>query len=167
MAQIHDRLTKTRFSQRQGTARKIRRYVEQAAESGERIDRVERELFARLLEQGLTLLRAFVDGQGDGDAGPSVKVDIAELRRLSGPRARKYLSVFGGLVIMRRVYEMPEGQKIQHVPLDARPGLPAGKFLYVLMDWLQRRCVKESFHEAATDLRVSWFSVNWNIAGQG
>jgi hypothetical protein len=35
------------------------------------------------------------------------------------------------------------------------------------MDWLQRLCVKESFHEAATDLRVSWFSVSWNIVGQG
>jgi len=109
-AQSHDRLTRTRFSQRPGTARKIRRYVEQAAESWERIDRVERELFSRLLEQGLTLLRAFVDGQGGGDAGPSVKVDGAELRRLSGPRERRYLSVFGGLVIMRRVYGMPEGQ---------------------------------------------------------
>lgn len=71
---------------------------------------MERKLFARLLEQGLTLLRAFVDGQGDGDAGPSVKVDGAELRRLSGPRERRCLSVFGGLVIMRRVYGMPEGQ---------------------------------------------------------
>ncbi|MEX0669394.1 MAG: hypothetical protein WD060_02930, partial [Pirellulales bacterium] len=41
------------------------KYVEQAAHSGERIDRAERQLFAQLLELGLTLLRAFVDGQGD------------------------------------------------------------------------------------------------------
>jgi hypothetical protein len=109
-AQSHDRLTRTCFSQRPGTARKNRRHMEQAAESGERIDRVERELFSRLLEQGLTLLRAFVDGQGDVDAGPSIKVDDADLRRLRGPRERRYLSVFGGLVIMRRVYGMPEGQ---------------------------------------------------------
>ncbi len=38
--------------------------------------------------------------------------------------------------------------------LDARLGLPEGEFSYVLMDWLQRLCVKESFHAAATDLRA-------------
>jgi len=91
------------FLNAQARLEAIRRYVEQARESGERIDRVERELFAQLLELGLTLLRAFVDGQGDGDAGPSVKVDGAELRRLSGRRKRRYLSVFGELAVIRRV----------------------------------------------------------------
>jgi hypothetical protein len=128
--------------------------VEEAADSGERIDRVERELFSQLLELGLTLLRAFVDGQGDGDAGASVEIDGAELRRFSDPRERRYLSVFGELAILRRVYGTREGQRIEHVPLDARLGLPAGEFSYVLMDWLQRLCVKESFREAVTDLRA-------------
>ena len=52
------------------------------------------------------------------------------------------------------MYAAREGQKIEHVPLDARLGLPEGEFSYVLMDWLQRLCVKESFREAATDLRA-------------
>jgi len=138
----------------QARLEKIRRFVEQAADSGERIDRVERELFAQLLELGLMLLRAFVDGQGDGDSGAKVAIDGVELRRLSGLRERRYLSVFGELAIMRRVYGTREGQKIEHVPLDARLGLPEGEFSYVLMDWLQRLCVKESFHEAVTDLRA-------------
>ena len=142
------------FLNAQARLQKIRRYVEQAADSGERIDRVERELFAQLLELGLTLLRAFVDGQGDGNAGPNVAIDGVELRRLSGPRERRYLSVFGELAIKRRVYARREGQKIEHVPLDARLGLPEGEFSYVLMDWLQRLCVKESFREAVTDLRA-------------
>lgn len=142
------------FLNAQARLEKIRRYVEQAAESGERIDRVERELFAQLLELGLTLLRVFVDGQGDGDAGPSIVIDGAELRRLSGPRERRYLSIFGEVAIMRQVYGTREGQRIGHVPLDARLGLPEGEFSYVLMDWLERLCVKESFHEAVTDLRA-------------
>lgn len=142
------------FLNAQARLEKIRRYVEQAADSGERIDRVERELFSQLLELGLTLLRAFVDGQGDGDAGASVEIDGAELRRFSDPRERRYLSVFGELAILRRVYGTREGQRIEHVPLDARLGLPAGEFSYVLMDWLQRLCVKESFREAVIDLRA-------------
>ena len=142
------------FLNAQARLEKIRQYVEQAADSGARIDRVERELFAQLLDLGLTLLRAFVDGQGDGDAGPSVEIDGTKLRRLSDSRERRYLSVFGELAIMRRVYGKREGQKIDHVPLDAQLALPEGEFSYVLMDWLQRLCVKESFHEAVLDLRA-------------
>lgn len=142
------------FLNAQARLEKIRSYVEQAANSGERIDRVERELFGRLLELGRTLLRAFVDGQGDGDAGRNIEIDDGELRRLSGPRERRYLSVFGERAIKRRVYGTREGQRIEHVPLDAWLGLPEGEFSYVLMDWLQRLCVKESFHEAVTDLRA-------------
>ena len=129
-------------------------FVEQAANSGERIDRVERGVFAQLLELGLTLLQAFVDGQGDGDAGASVASDGGIFRRLSGPRERRYLSIFGEVAIVRQVYGTREGQRIEHVPLDARLGLPEGEFSYVLMDWLQRLCVKESFHEAVNDLRA-------------
>src|SRR5208283_1119913 len=33
-------------------------------------------------------------------------------------------------------------------------GLPAGEFSYVLQDWLQRMCIKESFREATTSLRA-------------
>jgi hypothetical protein len=42
--------------------------------------------------------------------------------------------------------------------LDERLGWPAGEFSYVLEEWLQRLCVKESFHEAVTDLRA-WLGV--------
>ncbi len=47
------------FLNAQARLEKIRRYVEQAANSGERIDRVERELFAQLLDLGLTRLLQF------------------------------------------------------------------------------------------------------------
>ena len=50
---------------------------------------VEWELFAQLLELGPMLLRAFVDGQGDGDSGARVAIDGLELRRLSGLRERR------------------------------------------------------------------------------
>ncbi len=48
-------------------------YVERAADGGQRIDQVERELFGRLLALGHTLLSAFVAAAGDGDAGATLE----------------------------------------------------------------------------------------------
>jgi hypothetical protein len=130
-------------------------FVEQAVEDEQRIDQVERELFSQLLAVGLTLLTAFVAAQGDGDAGPRLETANGRtVRRLKHPRARRYLSIFGELLVRRRVYAEREKQQITRAPLDERLGLPAGEFSYVLEDWLQRLCVKESFHEATTSLRA-------------
>ncbi len=66
--------------------------VEQAAEDGQRIDTVERELFRQLLGLGHTLLSAFVAAQGDGDLGPdtetpgAVPCDGCPSLRVSGDR---------------------------------------------------------------------------------
>ena len=72
----------------------------------------------------------------------------APLRRLPEPHDRRYVSIFGELTIARVVYGTREGQKIERVPLDERLGLPEGDFSYVLEDWGQRLCLKESFAEA-------------------
>lgn len=129
-------------------------FVERAATDGQRIDQVERELFSRLLAVGLTLIEAFVAAQGDGDAGAKLEFDNHLLHRLKDSHTRRYLSIFGELLMKRRVYACREGQKVEQAPLDERLGLPAGEFSYVLEDWLQRLCVKESFGEAVTSLRT-------------
>ena len=67
---------------------------------------------------------------------------------------RRYLSIFGELFLRRWVYAQREKQRIERAPLDERLGLPAGEFSYVLEDWLQRMCMKESFREATTSLRA-------------
>lgn len=137
----------------------IEAFVEQAAENGQRIDQVERQLFGRLLALGHTLLTAFVAFQGDGDAGPELETpDGRTVRRLKSKLTRRYLSIFGELLLERFVYAAREGQKVERAPLDERLGLPAGEFSYVLEDWLERLCVKESFHEAVADLRA-WLGV--------
>lgn len=142
------------FLKAQEQLRAMETLVEEAAAQGRRIDQVERELFAQLLAVGHSLLEAFVAGQGDGDAGPELETaDGRRLRRLQEPHARRYLSIFGELRIRRQVYAPREKQQIERAPLDERLGLPAGEFSYVLEDWLERLCVKESFHEAVTDLR--------------
>jgi hypothetical protein len=67
--------------------------------------------------------------------------------------SRRYVSIFGELTITRWVYGTREGQKVEFVPLDALLALPGGDFSYVLEDWQQRLCVKESFGEATGDLK--------------
>ena len=143
--------------------------VQQAATAGQRIDEVERTIFIELLKVGFHLLSAFVRNAGDGDVGETIDVhttangptptpeegqtqEARTLRRLPAPHVRRYVSIFGELTISRWVYGTREGQAIEAVPLDARLGLPAGDFSYVLEDWQQRLCVKESFSEATRDL---------------
>jgi len=146
--------------------------VRRAGQEGRRIDDVERMVFAEILAMGRHLMTAHVASAGDGDEGPTIDVPaVAEepraipdeaacggiaaartLRRLGEPRTRRYVSIFGELAITRFVYGTREGQKIEAIPLDARLGLPAGEFSYVLEDWQQRLCVKESFGEATGDL---------------
>jgi hypothetical protein len=130
----------------------IETYLDEAAGCGERIDKVERELFSQLLLLGQTMLQSFVAAQGDGDVGRTCQHEGRTLRRSHKPQPRRYLSVFGELAIARFVYAERAKQK-GVAPLDARLGLPADEFSYVLEDWLQRLCVKESFHEGVAALR--------------
>jgi hypothetical protein len=133
----------------------LSRFVQQAAEIGQRIDTVERELFRQLLGLGHSLLSAFIAQQGDGDLGPEAETpDGRVARRLPEPHARRYVSIFGELTIARAAYGSREGQKVERVPLDERLGLPGGDFSYVLEDWSQRLCLKESFAEAGRSLEM-------------
>ena len=131
----------------------LRDFVQRAARDGQRIDTVEREVFRQLLGLGHTLLSAFISAQGDGDLGPDAETPEGRTaRRLPERHDRRYVSIFGELVISRVVYGTREGQKIERVPLDGRLGLPEGDFSYVLEDWGQRLCLKESFAEAGQSL---------------
>src|SRR3954454_14502949 len=133
----------------------LREFVHQAARDGQRIDTVEREVFRQLLGLGHTLLSAFVAAQGDGDLGPEAETPRGRtVRRLPERHGRRYVSIFGELAIDRVVYGTREGQEIEWVPLDERLGLPEGDFSYVLEDWTQRLCLKESFAEAGGSLEM-------------
>src|SRR5512135_2268317 len=129
--------------------------VQHASQDGQRIDTVERDLMRRLLALGHDLLTAFVAHQGDGDQGPEVPTtDGQTVRRLPERHDRRYVSIFGELTITGVVYGTREGQRIERVPLDERLGLPEGDFSYVLEDWSQRFCLKESFAEAGHSLEM-------------
>ncbi len=133
----------------------LNEFVRQAAEVGQRIDTVERELFRPLLGLGRSLLSAFVAQQGGGDRGPEAETpDGPVARRLPERHDRRYVSVSGELTIARAVYGSREGQRIERVPLDERLGLPEGDFSYVPEDWAQRLCLKEAFAAVGRSLEM-------------
>jgi hypothetical protein len=110
-----------------------------------RIDQAERNVFVELLAIGRILLSAFVAGAGVGDEGEQVSRDGRTLRRSDELRQKLYRSVFGTLSILRWVYARGAKKKAEYVPTDARLGLPRGEYSYVMEDWLERLCVKETF----------------------
>jgi hypothetical protein len=129
--------------------------IGQAADDAQRIDTVERSLMRQLLALGHTLLGLFIAHHGDGDLGPNCQGDQGQaLNRLPQRHDCRYVSIFGELTIARVVYGTREGQKIERAPLDEQLGLPQSDFSYVLEDWSQRLCLKESFAEAANSLET-------------
>ena len=141
---------------------KMCEFMQQASEQGQRIDQVERGLFPQAMEMCLHMLSAFVDAHGDGDEGAEIETEDGPLRRLQEPHDKRYLSIFGELIIPRFVYGTREGQAIEWVSLDATLGLPAGENSYVLEDWLERLCVKEAYGEAVSDLRT-WLGTTVSV----
>lgn len=125
--------------------------VQLAAEPHPRADQVERDLMRRLLAIGLTVLNVFVARHGDGDSGPAIETpDGRTLLRSPEPHPRRYVSIFGALLIPPTVYGTREGQRIESVPfLGGALGMPEGEFSYATEDWVQRSCLKESFTEAS------------------
>ena len=119
--------------------------VQQAADDGVMIHEVEGNLWERLLQIGRLSLQGFVDSQGSGDLGPTLEHEGQTLNRLDGFVDRRYVSIFGELLIARTVYGTRLTQKFEVIPLDARLGLPESDFSYVLQGWDQSLCVQNSY----------------------
>ena len=137
-------------------------FLDQALSEGQRVDQVERGLFPQAMTMCLELLRSFVEAHGDGDRGETLEREGETLDRLPKPHDKRYLSIFGELLIGRWVYGTREGQAIEWSPLDAALGLPAGENSYVLEDWLQRLCIQEAFGESVESLRA-WLGTTVSV----
>ena len=137
-------------------------FLQQALAQGQRVDQVERGLFPQAMTMCLELLRSFVAAHGDGNAGETIQREAETLQRLPEPHEKRYLSIFGELLILRQVYGTREGQAIGWSPLDAALGLPTGENSYVLEDWLQRLCIHDAFAESVESLRA-WLGTTVSV----
>jgi len=126
----------------------IQDFLRQACVAGQPIDQVELDLWGQVLQLGRQLLEGYVAGYQQGDLGPTLEQDGRVLRRLEQPHVRRYVSIFGPLEIARYVYGTRETQKHEVIPLDALLALPESEFSYVLQDWDQGLCVKNSYAES-------------------
>jgi hypothetical protein len=129
------------------------RLIEEAGREGRRMDEIEKSLMPQLMALGRQFLQSHVDAQGEGDVGSQVEAADRTLRRSAETHARRYVSIFGELMIGRYVYFEREGQKALYVPLDAKLGMPAGDISYLLQEWQQRLCVKTPYSAATDDLK--------------
>jgi len=126
----------------------LQAFVRSAAGTGMPVHEVERGLWRRLLQLGHQLQSQFFALVGDGDQGDTVTLAEGRVgRRLPEPHRRPYQSVFGRFELERVVYGTRESQRIEFVPLDARLGLPVGKFSYLLQDWDQTLVVENPYQQ--------------------
>jgi len=126
----------------------LQTFVRSAAGAGTPVHEVERGLWRRLLQLGYQLQGQFFALVGDGDQGETVTLAEGQVvRRLPESHRRPYQSVFGHFELNRVVYGTRESQRIKVVPLDARLGLPAGKFSYLLQDWDQALVVDNPYQQ--------------------
>jgi hypothetical protein len=131
----------------------LQAYVRDAAQQGQAIHEVEREVWKRVLDLGRHCLGQFLALQGDGDRGASIRTDQGQVwQRLEDRHQRRYVSIFGNFELSRVVYGSREGQKIAFVPLDNRLQLPAGAYSYLLQDWSQGLCVESAFGQVSQTL---------------
>jgi hypothetical protein len=142
------------FCQAERLFEEMLEFITRASDEGQRMDQVERGLLALLLKLGFELSEAFIGRCGDGNLGETIEREGQRLQRLPDQRERRYVSIFGEHLFPQYVYARREGQKIEERPVDRQLGLPGGEFSYVLQDWLQRFCLKESFQEASQSLET-------------
>ena len=132
----------------QSQIEELQGFIRTAVATGLAAHEVEQGLFKHLLELGRQLQQWFFALLGDGDQGETVTTGEGRvLRRLPRPHRRPYQSIFGPFELERVVYGTREGQRIEHVPLDARLRLPAGKFSYLLQDWDQALAVESPYQQ--------------------
>jgi hypothetical protein len=123
-------------------------FVRRASREGRPINEVERELWSSMLALGHVMLAGYVAGVAPGDMGETLAYQGQDLKRLEETHDRRYVSVFGELMIPRYVYGTRETQKHEVIPTDAILGLPESDFSHLLQEWDQAFCVQNSYTES-------------------
>ena len=153
-------MTKLNETTKKGTSEILHSKIEEIIELiGAAVDdrvavhEVEQRLWQRVLKIGRDAMQMLFDLHGDGDEGEQATLaDGRQVSRLQQRHWRAYLSVFGEFELWRAVYATREGQKIEHVPLDARLQLPHSKFSYLLQDWDQSTTLEMPFKQVSSTI---------------
>ncbi|MFQ5447536.1 MAG: hypothetical protein ACE5FF_11435, partial [Saprospiraceae bacterium] len=123
--------------------------IQQSAERGEQVDKVERQLFTELIKLGLHLIALYFNLL----AKSSACREVSKRLRKQGCQSKglfkaSYWSVFGKLELWRSRF-FPIGGGAGHCPLDEVAGLPERCYSYVLDDWLGRAAAEGDYRQEA------------------
>ena len=130
------------------TFTEIKAYVEGAI-GQEALHDVEQHLFRRLQSLGRGFMETFVALSGSGyEAGNPPLSEEGQPLEYKGTKAEgsPYQSIFGEIRIYRAAYAHPDGGRVY--PIDATLNLPAHKYSYLLLKWLQASSADQDFRSA-------------------
>jgi hypothetical protein len=124
-------------------------YVRSEAENLEAYE-MERAIFAKLMRIGLSAMKGYLAEKGTGDVGEELKVEGVVMKKESLLRGRTYYSVFGKLEVPCSCYRAEGHEGVR--PLDAQANLPERSYSYVLQEWMDLLCLRDSFEEGEVSL---------------
>lgn len=134
------------FERLDETYAEIKAYVDGAV-GREALHEVELTVFRRVLLLGRGFLEAFVERSGTGyEAGNPPLSEAGDPMAYKGTVNSPYVSIFGEITISRAAYAHPDGGRVY--PMDAQLNLPAHKYSYVLLKWLQASSAEADFRSA-------------------
>lgn len=117
---------------------------------GREIHVVEGEIFRMLLRLGRILLELFLRSVGTGHVGKIATMENGSVLRYRRESPRKYLSIFGEVIIVRAYY-LKDGAK-GVFPLEAQLNLPKRKYSYLLQKWMTLWGVRTTYEGAVETL---------------
>lgn len=130
----------------------LKSYVEDAV-GQEAIHEVELGLFRRVLKLARGFLEFYVEQSGSGyeaDNPPCSQDGHPLIYKGIKPEGSPYQSIFGEIKIWRASYAHPDGGRVY--PIDEQLNLPANKYSYVLLKWLQASSADQDFRTAVEHL---------------
>lgn len=119
---------------------------------GQELHEVEREVFARVLALGRTLVKRVLAEKGTGKTGATVTLADGDELPFHAVRTRCYFSVFGKLEIDRAYYWAPGLASC--MPLEASLNLPGRCYSYLLREWVEHLGVEHAFEKAVDTLHM-------------
>jgi len=146
LAECNVEAARTQFSS-------LEQFIARAAREGTAAHVVELDLFRQILALGAELFGEFLRLTGTGDKGPTATLDNGQTVDRLEPRNRRLVTIFGVFSILRSVYGIREGQKIEWAPTDQRLQLPESDISYLLQNWGQRLDVDQAFGTVAEILK--------------
>ena len=142
--------------------------IRQNAESGERVDKVERQVFADLIKLGLQLIKLYFSLLCHSPAYREASKGLLKGGWQSkGLFKAVYWSVFGKMELLRSRYFPPAGGG-GRCPLDEVAGLPEQCYSYVLDDWLGVASSQTDYRQAVEQMeRILGHSFGGMMAQRG